>query len=219
MRCIACKLEIEEGATKCVHCDTIQSWRRHLTFGSTVLSLLVALVSVSTVLIPIVAKTFAEDKAIIAGTMLSSGPMKLFWTSSWSGAQDAGISGLTYLYQPTFVASNSGSLPGLLVEICYELQLEYDGSNHSNSACKQFESDQALMETNEVFVFQPEQEFMLDHPALPREFVTRRGQQDFRPRVGPISLSGHVAITFQNEIGISHTENHKVQASDIVFQE
>lgn len=51
--CRVCSEEIKKSAIKCVHCDSYQDWRSKLTFSSTVLSLLVALVSVLTAAIPV----------------------------------------------------------------------------------------------------------------------------------------------------------------------
>lgn len=51
--CIVCKNQINDGATKCVHCDEYQNFRRYLKFPQNVLALLIALISVITVLIPI----------------------------------------------------------------------------------------------------------------------------------------------------------------------
>ena len=61
MKCMACKLEIEPGAWKCIHCETIQNWRRYLTLSNSVLALLVALLSVSTVFVPLVYNTFLYE--------------------------------------------------------------------------------------------------------------------------------------------------------------
>ena len=52
-QCTTCGEEIANSARKCIHCDTYQDWRRYLTFSSTVLALLVALLSVATVAGPV----------------------------------------------------------------------------------------------------------------------------------------------------------------------
>jgi hypothetical protein len=44
--CLACREEIKPGAMKCIHCETMQDWRRHLAFTSTNIALLTALVAV-----------------------------------------------------------------------------------------------------------------------------------------------------------------------------
>ena len=56
--CIACKALLRFGAKKCPECGSFQGRRRHLRFGGTVLSLLVALVSVTALGIPIVVSVF-----------------------------------------------------------------------------------------------------------------------------------------------------------------
>jgi hypothetical protein len=52
--CKVCGEDIRAAAQKCTHCDSFQDWRRNLTFGSTVLSLLVALVAVLTAAVPVI---------------------------------------------------------------------------------------------------------------------------------------------------------------------
>ncbi len=44
--CIECKFGIHPEAKKCVHCQSRQDWRRFFDFSSTILSLLIALLSV-----------------------------------------------------------------------------------------------------------------------------------------------------------------------------
>ncbi len=51
--CVLCKEKIPKGAIKCAHCGSFQNWRRHLGFSSSFLSLMVAFISVLTVLITI----------------------------------------------------------------------------------------------------------------------------------------------------------------------
>jgi len=55
-------------ARKCVHCDSFQDWRRYLNFSNTVLALLVALLSVSTVLAPILQEAFEKDTSNVSVT-------------------------------------------------------------------------------------------------------------------------------------------------------
>ncbi len=71
-RCLACKHEIEPGATKCVHCESFQNWKRHLQFSSTVLSLLIALFSVAGLTIPVLVKTFQSEKAEVKVQILKA---------------------------------------------------------------------------------------------------------------------------------------------------
>jgi len=61
--CRVCAELIEGRALKCIHCDSYQDWRRHLGFGTTVLSLLIALVAVATPLIGAIEKFFHVSRA------------------------------------------------------------------------------------------------------------------------------------------------------------
>jgi len=58
-----CKKEIPNGAIKCVHCDSFQNWRRYINFSNTLISLLVALISVSALATPIIFKAFKKDQS------------------------------------------------------------------------------------------------------------------------------------------------------------
>ena len=63
--CHACQEELKAGARKCRYCGSSQDWRRHLTFSSTVLALLVALVSVVSLSSPFVRQALQEDNSDI----------------------------------------------------------------------------------------------------------------------------------------------------------
>jgi hypothetical protein len=66
--CVVCFEKIHPRAKKCIHCDSFQDWRRHINFGSTVLALLVALVSVLSLSIPVLkdALTIPNSKIIFS---------------------------------------------------------------------------------------------------------------------------------------------------------
>jgi hypothetical protein len=87
--CVACMLPIRHGAKKCVHCDSFQGWRRHITSGDAFLALIVALVSVVSMAIPIFRDTLRTRSSKV--------------TVTFGGTQD----GYVFL-----VASNSGSASG-----------------------------------------------------------------------------------------------------------
>lgn len=61
--CKICKEEIKPEAIKCIHCDSFQDWRGSLNFSGTVLSLLVALVSVLGVVVPVLKDTFTPKNS------------------------------------------------------------------------------------------------------------------------------------------------------------
>jgi hypothetical protein len=63
MKCLVCREDIQEGAKKCIHCDSYQDWRRYFSVGTVVLSLLIALFSVLTTLIPVVLDAFHTPRA------------------------------------------------------------------------------------------------------------------------------------------------------------
>lgn len=64
-KCNVCKETIQDGAAKCVHCGSYQNWRRYLNLSSAVLALLVALFSVSGLVLPKLIKTFERKNTKI----------------------------------------------------------------------------------------------------------------------------------------------------------
>lgn len=53
-RCKVCAEPINISAKKCIHCQSDQEWTSRLGFSATVLSLLVALITVLTAAIPVI---------------------------------------------------------------------------------------------------------------------------------------------------------------------
>lgn len=70
--CRRCALEIPVPARRCSHCGAEQDWRRHLAFSNTSLSLLVALVAVSTPLAVLVKDSLSVDYGSVQVEYLSS---------------------------------------------------------------------------------------------------------------------------------------------------
>lgn len=70
--CPVCGEGIALKARKCIHCDSLLDWQRHLNFSSTFLALLVALISVTTVAVPIFVAAFEVKKSIITMDMIST---------------------------------------------------------------------------------------------------------------------------------------------------
>lgn len=111
--CVACKSEIEDGATKCVHCDSFQNWRRYLVFGNTVLALLVALISVSALAIPVFINALHEERSDVRIRLVSIGfPDTKFWV--W----------------------NTGDKPGLLLSVTLRSQFGSRACTFSDSERK-----------------------------------------------------------------------------------
>lgn len=69
-KCIVCGNDIHLGAKKCTHCGSYQDFRRYMTFSSTVLGLLVALISVTTFAIPVWEKLFWKPEVSVSAKLL-----------------------------------------------------------------------------------------------------------------------------------------------------
>lgn len=70
--CRFCHSEISHGASKCVVCGSFQNWRRHLQFSSTVLSLLVALVSVTALATPLLINVLTVQDSEISARVIEA---------------------------------------------------------------------------------------------------------------------------------------------------
>jgi hypothetical protein len=51
-QCVICKQRIPDGAQRCNECDAYQNWRSHFPFITTVLSLILAMIAVSSAVVP-----------------------------------------------------------------------------------------------------------------------------------------------------------------------
>ncbi|HEX8409550.1 MAG TPA: hypothetical protein VF883_11830 [Thermoanaerobaculia bacterium] len=83
--CVACGLPIKGGVTKCVHCGSLQGWRRHITTGNTFLALLVALVSVLTMSAPVLRDAFRSRNSKVSVTYAGTQGDYLFLVASNDG--------------------------------------------------------------------------------------------------------------------------------------
>ena len=72
--CKVCRKPIEIGARKCTECDSYQDWRRHFSIGTVVLSLLIALISVTTTGIQVMQGLLAKEQSDIRFSLLRYGP-------------------------------------------------------------------------------------------------------------------------------------------------
>lgn len=66
--CRHCRLLIPTGAALCHKCGNYQNWRRHLSFSTSVLALLVALLSVASTAIPAILKSFDRPTSNLIAT-------------------------------------------------------------------------------------------------------------------------------------------------------
>jgi predicted nucleic acid-binding Zn ribbon protein len=89
--CKVCGEAIKKAARVCIHCNNYQDWRADINISSTVLSLLVALLSVLTVTVPVVKDVFTPKNSNL--------------TYSFQGA--------TKLVATEFV-TNTGTRPGIM---------------------------------------------------------------------------------------------------------
>ena len=64
--CVHCRSAISPGAPRCATCGGYQNWRRHLALSSTVLSLLVALVSVTALAVPVVLDAVRGHRSVLS---------------------------------------------------------------------------------------------------------------------------------------------------------
>jgi hypothetical protein len=125
--CATCGLDIPSVARVCTHCDAYQDWRRHLSFSSTILSLLIALFSVLTVLIPVLKDHVREKKSELAVSALnlSSREMSineflLLVGEQGSSSSWAPLNERFQFHRLTFVATNSGDAPAAITHLVLE---------------------------------------------------------------------------------------------------
>lgn len=104
--CNTCGLDIPLGASYCTHCDTFQSWRRHLQFGQVTLPMLVALVAVLGTSIPAVSHWFTVHNSRLASSALRSSSNNIELT-----------------------VANLGDRPGVADEVVFQLAWLEDPEN------------------------------------------------------------------------------------------
>ncbi len=117
--CISCKSEIHEDAIKCKECDGYQNWRRHLDFSNTVLALLLALLSVSTVAVPVFVKAFAKERSSVT-LLLRDASLKSWGSAGMVGGDDISVSSLGLVV--TCLVTNSGEKPGFIEAASFNIR-------------------------------------------------------------------------------------------------
>jgi hypothetical protein len=124
--CVACALEIGSKALKCPQCGTFQNWRRKLTFSSTVLSLLIALISVIGLVLPTIMDTFVEG----ASLRVELDQKRISFQSSRGGSQGTYESGITgFEVSGTLIISNTGDRSAYLHSVEIALRIVDGPSN------------------------------------------------------------------------------------------
>jgi|GEM_PF-4245564 len=102
--CSTCGEPIPLVAKKCTHCETFQDWRRNISFSSTILALLTALISVFSLSLPIFVNAFRYENARLAATFGGVG-----------GSNDNLI----------FLVTNSGTRPGAFISAAFRYFLNH----------------------------------------------------------------------------------------------
>ncbi len=119
MECRECKSSIPDGALKCVKCDAYQDWRKFTQFSAMILSLLIALLSVSGVVIPYLINSLKGYESNISvnlgGVYIYSTDAERFIEKYQANRYNT-FSGdrITFHHLP-IVVSNSGSADGAIL--------------------------------------------------------------------------------------------------------
>lgn len=71
IQCSICKEKLIPGAIKCTHCGSFQNWRRHISFSSSFLSILLALISVTTVFITVTSESLTKNDSDIQASIIN----------------------------------------------------------------------------------------------------------------------------------------------------
>ena len=194
MKCMACKLEIEPGAWKCIHCETIQNWRRYLTLSNSVLALLVALLSVSTVFVPLVYNTFFTRIADMRFEILAESN-RIGGHTRGSG-KSRKTHNASYITRLTILTMNAGDNVGLLKNLCMKGTIKFDKISEETSHCAYVREDHRVYTKGAHRVLKPE--FTHTHRCLPK---TVEAGKEGKFKVGPVEFIGKLTIAFDNDVG------------------
>ncbi|OCK59855.1 hypothetical protein [Bradyrhizobium sp. LMTR 3] len=97
-RCKVCAEPINEKAVKCIHCQAEQSWaRQRLGFSSTILSLLVALITVLTAAVPVVRDSITSKNSNLIFSFQAANDRVISVLASNTGVRPGSI-GSSYLH-------------------------------------------------------------------------------------------------------------------------
>lgn len=214
--CIACKLDIEEGATKCVHCETSQNWKRHLAFGNTALALLIALISVSAIAIPVIVDVFHTPSSKIRLTLLEIAPIAFHANETIgipSGESMTFGGGIDYSINFSILLQNEGDRPGILLPGRFDLvdgqrqiasgELSIDGEGRNLL-------DPGSYTIREVRGVLSER----DRELFPEKIVLKRGQ-----KLPPVKVtSGSLNFTIIGNDGTKASKTLQIPASSFLFR-
>ena len=91
--CKVCREDIKPGALICNHCKSYQDWRSNLNISSTILTLLVALVSVSGVLVAVLKDALTPKDSSLVVSYQGSNAVVLNLLVSNAGTRPGAIQG------------------------------------------------------------------------------------------------------------------------------
>lgn len=134
--CLACRSQIPAGALKCVHCDSYQGWRRHLEISSLALSLLVALVSVSGIVVPALIKAVDRPASEVAAKLISIQPIEIRPLPSYA------VGKLRYVLPIVVLITNTGERPALVEKCVVSFRVAGEEANSVSAQLELFQNRQ-----------------------------------------------------------------------------
>jgi predicted nucleic acid-binding Zn ribbon protein len=112
--CLDCASAIPKSARKCSVCGSYQDIRRRFDFSATVLALLVAILSVSGVVVPILKETLATHDSNLQAELIAAEPLHAITTSTAPFEQDRmTFHHLRYELSFSLLLRNSGDRPAV----------------------------------------------------------------------------------------------------------
>jgi hypothetical protein len=112
--CSTCYKSIDPRARKCTECGSFQDWRRHLSIGSSVLALLVALVSVTALAVPMIKSTFGTENSDMHFTIQGVMQNQIYVMISNTGTRPGSVNDMS-LSLRNFVVRAGLSISPLLI--------------------------------------------------------------------------------------------------------
>ncbi|MEA3090841.1 MAG: hypothetical protein QOJ04_2183 [Caballeronia sp.] len=95
--CRVCREPIRIGARKCIHCQSSQGWLRHVGVSSSVLALLIALVTVLTASIPVIAELVRDDRSEVRLVPQKAEGLTLFIIATNEGSRGGTVGHVLFL--------------------------------------------------------------------------------------------------------------------------
>lgn len=95
--CRTCAKPMPAAALKCTECDSYQDWRRLFSFTTSLLSLLVALIAVSTAAAPVIKETLQPARSKLSFQFLDSEPPSRVLAFATNGGTRSAVIRRAYL--------------------------------------------------------------------------------------------------------------------------